>query len=263
MNTVLITGGSTGLGLALSHHFAQHGYVICWVSHLEEDLQRGKDTIQQAFPNAEIHFLVQDLSVPEGPKKTYDWVQNNGWTIDVLVNNAGFGTYGFADTIPLDREVQLIQLNVLGVFKLTRLFLTNMLKRDAGTIINISSSSALQPVPKLATYAASKAFVKHYSEGIADELEQLKSNVRVMVVCPAAFGDSPFRFSAKMENVRTYEGLVATTKDEVAKDIWNGFQRGQTLVISGAKMRWSMWLVKVLPRFIMQRLVRWEIDEKR
>ena len=155
----------------------------------------------------------------------------------------------------------MIQLNVLNVFKLTRLFLKEMLIDNAGTIINISSNTSFQPVPKMAAYAATKAFVKHYSESLTEELKTLNSNVRVMTVCPAAIKNTKFKEVANMQKVKTFEGLVATTKEEVAKDIWNGFVNGKSYVASGARLRRLNWLNTFLPHSVVQFLLRQELTE--
>jgi len=172
MKTVLITGGSSGIGLEISKRFAKDGYVICWVSLVEEEVQKAKIELLEAIPETTIHYLIQDLSLEEGAKNVYSWINKNNININVLINNAGFGTFGMSTEIPMEKEVRMIQLNVLSVFKLTRLFLADMVKENKGTIINISSSSSFFPVPRLAAYSATKAFVAHYSRGLQEELKE-------------------------------------------------------------------------------------------
>lgn len=262
MKVVLITGGSSGIGFEISKYFAKDGYKILWVSLLEEELQTSKTALQKIHPKTEIETFALDLSQEDAAQKTYDWVLSNQWTVDVLINNAGYGTYGFANDIAFEKEVTMIQLNVLNVFKLTRLFLKDMLDRNAGTIINISSNTSFQPVPKMSAYAATKAFVKHYSESLVEEMKALKSKVRVMTVCPAAIKDTKFKAAAKMGKVKTFDGLAATTKEEVAKDVWQGFQKGKTFVASGASLRRLMKLTPLLPSSLVQFLLRDELSEK-
>ncbi len=262
MQTVLITGGSSGIGFEISKYFAKAGYQILWVSLLEEELQSAKVVLQKDYPDSLIETLVLDLSKENAAQETYDWVQSKQWRVDVLINNAGIGTYGFANEQSLEKEVAMIQLNVLSVFKLTRLFLKDMLERDAGTIINISSNTSFQPVPKMSAYAATKSFVKHYTESLVEEMKALKSKVKIMTVCPAAIKNTPFKNAAKMQKVKTFEGLASTTKEEVAKDVWNGFQKGKSFVASGAKLRRLMWLTPIFPHSLVQFLLRDELSEK-
>lgn len=262
MKIVLITGGSSGIGFEISKYFAKNGFRILWASLLEEELQGSKIALQSEFPKTPIDTLSIDLSNEDAAQQTYDWVQSNQWAVDVLINNAGYGTYGFANDIAFDKEAKMIQLNVLNVFKLTRLFLKDMLANNSGTIINISSNTSFQAVPKMAAYSATKAFVKQYSESLTEELKTLKSNVRVMTICPAAIKDTKFKDAAKMQKVKTFDGLAATTKEEVAKDVWNGYTDGKTFVASGAKLRRLIWLTGILPHSVVQFLLREELSEK-
>lgn len=261
MKTVLITGGSSGIGFEISKYFARDNYKTLWVSLLEEELLSAKSILQKEVSEVAIETLTLDLSQSDAAQKTYEWVTANQWGIDVLINNAGYGTYGFANDISLEKEVTMIQLNVLNVFKLTRLFLNEMLANNEGTIINISSNTSFQPVPKMAAYAATKSFVKHYSESLTEELKILKSKVKVITVCPAAIKNTKFKDAANMQKVKTFEGLAATTKQEVAKDVWRGFQKGKTFVASGAGLRRLMWLTAILPHSIVQFLLRQELSE--
>ena len=262
MKFALITGGSSGIGFEISKYFAKDGYTLLWVSLLEKELKSAKEALQKDFPDTSIETLALDLSQPNAAQHTYDWVNSNQWRVDVLINNAGYGTYGFANDLSFEKEVSMIQLNVLNVFKLTRLFLKDMLAQNAGTIINISSNTSFQPVPKMAAYAATKAFVKHYSESLAEEMKALKSKVRIITVCPAAIKNTKFKDAARMQKVKTFEGLAATTKEEVAKDVWQGFAKGKTFVASGARLRRLMWLNPIIPHSIVQFLLRDELSEK-
>lgn len=262
MGIALITGGSSGIGLEISKRFAENGYTICWVALLEEEVHSAKKELLSELPKANIHYLIQDLSKENGAQNTYDWIKNKRLKVSVLVNNAGFGTFGFANDIPLDKEIAMIQLNVLSLFKLTRLFLRDMLDEDNGTIINISSNSSFLPVPKMAAYSASKAFIKQYTQSLEEELKISKSNVRVITVCPAAIKDTKFKEVADMKKIKTFEGIAATTKKEVAKDVWNGYSNGKSYIVSGARMRRMMWISSFLPRPIIQFLLKKELSEK-
>ncbi len=262
MATVLITGGSSGIGLEISKYFAQAGYQILWASLLEEELTSAKLTLEKAVPEVNIDTLCIDLSQTEAAEQTYHWVKTQTSHLDVLINNAGFATYGYTSTIAVQKEIEMIHLNVLSLFKLTRFFLEDMLEADAGSIINISSNTAFQPVPKMAAYASTKAFVAHYSRSLQEELKAQKSKVHVMTVYPAAIRNTKFRQAASMERVKTFEGLVATTQEEVAKDVWKGFKKGKDFVLTGAKLRRLRWLQKLSPHALVQFLLRKELEER-
>ena len=261
MNNVLITGGSSGIGLEISKRFAKNGYSICWVSLFEKEVVEAEKELLKEFPNTKIHSLIQDLSKEEGAQKVVDWTQSNDLQIDVLINNAGYGTFGMNTEIPMEKEVNMINLNVMSVYKLTRLFLGEMKKKNNGTIINISSSTSFQPVPRLAAYAATKAFVAHYSQALQEELKEEGSNVKVITVCPAGIKDTKFKVAANMEKIKTFDSFMSTTKAEVADDLWKAFKGGKTYVRSGAMLRRTLWLNKILPKSLLLKLMKDELSE--
>ena len=205
MKTVLITGGSSGIGFEVSRYFARDGYQLLWVSKLATELENARKLLLEEQPAAKIHTLAIDLSKTTAPQSVFDWVNQNQWSVDVLINNAGFGTYGYTAKQSIEKELAMIHLNVLCVYQLTRLFLKGMIEKDAGTIINISSNSSFQPVARMNTYASTKAFVSHFSRGLQEELELQQSRVRVMTVCPSAIQDTPFRITGQMEGVKTFQ----------------------------------------------------------
>lgn len=258
----LITGGSSGIGYKMSEYFAKDGYQLLWVSLLAEELQTAKSKLQNDVDGVKIETLAMDLSETTAAQKVLDWTQENNWTVNVLINNAGFGNFGFFDELALEKELSMIQLNVLSLYKLTRLYLIKMKDRNSGTIINISSNSSFQPTPKFTTYASTKAFVTHFSRGLTEELKMQKSNVRVMTVCPSAIKDTAFIKTNQMEGVKTFEGIAATTADEVAKDVWKGFKGNKDFVVTGAKMRLLYKFRHLLPYGLTQWLVRMEVERK-
>ncbi|MEO0897202.1 MAG: SDR family NAD(P)-dependent oxidoreductase [Bacteroidota bacterium] len=261
MKTALITGGSSGLGYALSEKFAEEGYRILWVSKPQDELERGRNYLTTSFPKVELHMLSLDLVPDDAPAQLMKWVEENGWEVDVLVNNAGFGSYGFLLDTVHQVEVAMMKLHMISLYSLTRLFLDKMEKRGHGLIINISSNSSFQPVPKFATYASSKAFVLRFGRAISEELRMKKSKVRLLTVCPAALNDTAFQKRADMEKVKTFQGLATTSKYEVVKDVWKAIERNKSFVISGWKMRFLNRLSWILPYGVQMALVRREVEE--
>jgi len=259
--TVLISGGSSGIGFTISRYFASAGYKLLWVSLLKEEITSSKIKLQNEIPDCEINSIVQDLSLSNAAQNVYDWVQENHWNVDVLINNAGFGTYGFINDIDSKRELNMIGVNIVSLYKMTRFFLKDMITLNEGTIINVSSNSSFQPTPKLSTYGATKSFVNHFTRSVSEELKMQKSNVKVICVCPSAIKDTNFKKAGKMEKVKTFNGIAATTAEEVAKDVWNGFVKGKSFIISGWKMRMLYRISWMIPYKIQQFLVRKEIKE--
>ena len=260
--TALITGGSSGIGYTISKRFVKAGYDLLWVSLLPEELQDAKAQLQQQY-NCNIETLEKDLSQANAAKEVFEWVKQNNKKVDVLINNAGIGTFGFVNEIDIEKEINLINLNVITVYKLTRLFLSEMEQRNEGTIINICSSSTFQPLPKLSTYSASKSFISQFTRSISEELKIKMSKVKMICVCPAAIKDTNFKKVSNMEKVKTFDGIATTTAEEVATDVWNGFIEGKDFIVSGKKMRMLYSVNNFIPYKLQQFLVRQEIKESK
>ncbi|MGJ3231439.1 MAG: SDR family NAD(P)-dependent oxidoreductase [Oceanicaulis sp.] len=255
--TALVTGGSSGIGLALSKRLAARGWRLLWVSLDEAELAAAGEALHAETPDAEIETLALDLSEPSAPARILQWAQGHGG-IQLLVNNAGFGVYGPSADLPVEAEAKMIAVNAGALHALTRAFLRPMEEAGRGTIVNIASNSAYTPAPNLAVYAATKAFVKHYSEALTQELELAGSPVRVMTVCPSAIADTPFKARAGMDGVRTFESFTATTAEEVAGDILKGLDAGKRFVLTGAAMRRALVLMRLLPAPAVRWLTRRE-----
>jgi len=258
--TALITGGSSGIGLALSRRLAQRGWRLLWVSLDEAELAASAASIRDDQPNAEIETLALDLSEAGAVDRILQWANGHG-AIQLLVNNAGFGVYGPSAELPVEAEAKMIAVNAAALHAMTRAFLKPMEESGGGTIVNVASNSAFTPAPNLAVYAATKAFVKHYSEALTDELEQAGSPVRIMTVCPSAVADTPFKTRAAMDRVRTFTSFTATTADEVARDILKGLDQNKRFVLTGAAMRRAMILMKLSPAPLVRWLTRRETSQ--
>lgn len=259
--TVLITGGSSGIGFELSKYFIKEKYRILWVSKLEDELSQSKEKMCASHPDADIYTMTQDLCLPDGPIKVKDWVEGHGWNVNVLVNNAGYGTYGYVKDQDIQMELHMIDLHIKTLYHLTRLFLDEMIKADIGTIINLSSISAFQPIPRMCTYASTKAFVKHFSLGLQEELRMTGSNVNVLSACPAAISNTAFKSHEQMNDVKTFQGIATTTVEEVASDIWSAFKKKKDLQVSGKMARRLMILNKFIPMSYQKKLIKQETEK--
>jgi uncharacterized protein len=257
MKTVLITGGSSGIGYEMSRHFTQDGYRLLWIAKPPDELRHARAKLAMEINGVDIHTLAIDLSEQKAAQEAYAWAKHIE-RVDVLINNAGFGTHGWVQHISLEQELAMIHLNVITLYQLTRFFLNDMLERDAGTIINISSNAAFQPVARMNTYASAKAFVQHFSRGLQEELSLQKSRVKVLTVCPAAIKDTSF--SQEMQRVRTFHGMTPTTAKEVARDVWKAFKKGKTFQVTGTRMRILHAMRRLTPYALQQYLVRRETE---
>jgi uncharacterized protein len=181
MTTALVTGASSGLGAEFAYQLARGRYDLALVA-------RRKDRLEQVAAKSrelgatKVSIFASDLSAPGATAALHSEVTGAGLEIGYLVNNAGFGTHGAFVELPIDRELEEINLNVGALVSLTRLFVPAMVARHSGTIINVASTAAFQAVPWMATYAATKAFVLSFSEALARELKE--TGVTVLALCP-------------------------------------------------------------------------------
>ena len=228
MAAALITGASSGLGEEFAMQLAREKRALVLVARREDRLREVAARAKQAGA-PEVTIVATDLGRPDGAGEVHRQVAAAGVTVDYLVNNAGFGTRGRFDKAPLDREIEEINLNVGALVSLTRLFLTAMVTAKSGTVINVASTAAFQPVPWMATYGATKAFVLSFSEALASELEG--TGVTVLALCPGPTR-TEFQQVASVENasVPSFAYMDATT---VVRQAIDAAKRGKSLKING------------------------------
>lgn len=261
MKTTLITGGSSGIGYQMSRLFARDGYRLLWVAKPPEELSKAKAQLEHEYPQVEIHCLAKDLSVNTAAREVYTWTKDQGWMVDVLVNNAGFATYGNFEKIDIDKEVAMIGVNVTNLMLMTRYFLADMEARNAGKIVNISSGVSFEAMPKMATYAGTKAFVRLMSDSLHFELKYRKSKVQVTTVCPSAIKNTRFQAQAGMQKVRTFSSIATATPQEVAKDAYRGLNKGKRMVLTGAKYRFNKVISQLVPKALTRWVIKKEMEE--
>ncbi|MBU3700038.1 MAG: SDR family NAD(P)-dependent oxidoreductase, partial [Candidatus Kapabacteria bacterium] len=155
MPTALVTGASGGIGYELAHEHARRGGDLVIVARNEGALHNHREAWQKQYGVA-VHVIAADLSQPGSAKALYDEVCRRGLTIDILINNAGFGQYGLFDESDVDRALQMLELNIVALTMLTRLFVADMVRRGSGRIMNVASTASFQPVPLMTLYAATK-----------------------------------------------------------------------------------------------------------
>jgi short-subunit dehydrogenase len=250
--TVLITGGCSGLGRELAHHFAKDGARIILISENQSRLTQTAQELRTAFPEIALRTFCQDLAQLEASQRVWEYTQEQGWPVDVLINNAGFGTFGFFTELDAQRESNMILLNTLTLHQLTRLFLPGMVAKQRGGVINISSISAFQPVPTMATYAATKAFVLNLSRAVRAELREQGSRIPVLAVCPTGIRNTPFKDAAGMNGNPLFQNWMSVTVEKVARDTYRSFRRNKEMVIPVRRLHYLNSMVQRLPsRLIM------------
>ncbi len=224
--TVLITGASSGIGEAMARQLADSGARLLLTSRSDDALNRLTDEFRELGTDAEV--FAHDLGVPGAAQALYDRITEAGHTIDVLINNAGFGKLG--EFVEYEAEVydEMVMLNVMNLVALTRLYLPGMLQRETGGVLNVASTAAFQPVPHFAVYAATKAFIKSFTEALHAEIEG--SGVAVTCLCP---GPTETRFFERADMRGAPGGLLAETPEKVAHDGLDALLRNQRTEVSG------------------------------
>lgn len=223
--TVVITGGSTGIGAAFAARFAAEGARLLLVARSRPKLLALADSLGAAH-GARVRVHAEDLSRPGAAARVLAAVRALGWQTDVLVNNAGFATYGPFEAQALPSLREEIDLNVAGLVELTHAFLPDLLSTRGG-VIHVASTAAFQPVPFMAVYAASKAFVLSFSEALWAECRE--RGVRVLALCPGAT-DTPF-----FERVGAEEAALGkrATPESVVEAAMRAFSANRSHVVPG------------------------------
>ena len=242
----LITGASFGIGLELARIFARGKHNLILVARTADKLRQVASELEKAH-GARSLVLAVDLTEPGAPAYILDQTTRAGIPVDVLVNNAGFGQYGLFAENDLEQCLRQIQLNVTTLTHLTRLYLPEMLQRKSGRILNVASTAAFQPGPLMAVYFATKAYVLHFSEAIANELAG--SGVSVTCLCPGATA-TEFHKRANATAMRLL-GMGTMDARTVAEDGYRALMAEKPVVISGFKN----WVIAQSVRFSPRKLV--------
>lgn len=271
--TALITGASFGIGRALAHQFATHGYDVVLVARNEAALADVARALANGAVNSDesrpthaagaaagagrsqtprVHIITADLTQPHSGRALFERLKADNMQVDVLVNNAGFGLQGPFAELPLDRQIDMLQLNVVALTELTRLFLPELLARRTGGVLNVASTAAFQPGPLMAVYYATKAYVLSLTEAIAEEVAG--NGVKVSCLCPGPTV-TEFATRAGMTGTNLFKtgGMSA---EDVAREGFDAWNRGQVLCIAGGTNRRATMLVRLMPRSVVRRIVK-------
>lgn len=226
-NVALITGASSGIGKELAKIHAQKTGDLILISRNTERLNQLKVEIESKFKR-EVLVISKDLSQPTSAKEVYDEVTSKGIKIEFLMNNAGFGGVGKFHEREWQQDLNMINLNIVALTALTRLFLPDFVKTNKGKILNTSSTASLMPGPLQAVYFATKAYVTSFSNAIAEELSD--TNVTVTNLMPGAT-ETEFAKVSGLENTDLFKKTVSAYS--VALDGYNGMIKGKLDVVSG------------------------------
>ncbi|MGC4118641.1 MAG: SDR family oxidoreductase [Myxococcales bacterium] len=251
----LITGASSGIGRELARLHAQRGGDLVIVARSEEKLSQLADELRKKH-GCRVTVIAKDLSQPSAPKEIYEAVGAAGIAVDYLVNNAGFGGRGVFHERRWEDDLAMIQLNVVALTALTRLFLPGFVARGSGRVLNVSSTACLMPGPLQAVYFASKAFVTSFSNAIAVELEG--TGVTVTALLPGAT-ETEFARVADMDKTPLFASSKNASAADVAKAGYEGMLAGELDVRAGLTFGQKMMLaaVPLTPkRMLMQQVLK-------
>jgi len=240
----LITGASSGIGYELAKLFAKNNYNLVLVGRNEETLNQTASEMSQLSPAIHAHIIVADLFEPDAAQKIYDKTKEMGITVNVLVNDAGQGEWGRFAKTDLQREISIVQLNIISLMSLTKFYLKDMLEHKEGKILQLASNVSKAPSPYLSVYAATKAFVLSFTEALAEELKE--TGVTITALQPDAT-DTDFFHKAKAENTVTYKERDLYSPEEVALAGYEGLMNGDVTVLPGFLNKTQAAVNAVLP----------------
>ena len=238
----LVTGASSGIGRDIARELAKRNIDLIIVSRDEEKLNEVKNSIS----NVEIEVIAKDLSNTENCKELYEQVKDE--QIDILINNAGFGVFGEFTESSLEKEVNMINTNVVAMHVLTKLFLKDMKQKEKGYILNVASIAGFMPGPLMASYYASKAYVVRLTQALREELNKEKSNVKLSVLCPGPV-------NTNFNNVANVKFSAKPLSSEyVAKYAVNKMLKGKFYIVPGTSIKAVRFFAKIIPDSLMAKM---------
>jgi hypothetical protein len=239
----LITGASSGIGEEFARQLAAQGWSLILVARSQDRLEKIRSELMSAHMGIDVVAIPLDLAVSDAPADLFQRTQAARLDVELLINNAGFGAFEEFASLDLARVRQMIDLNIVALVELTHLYMQPMLQRRRGGIINIASVAGFAPLPYSTVYAATKAFVKSYSEALFEETRH--RGVHVMAVHPGTTetnffrvaGESPLSHRARMQ-----------TSAQVVRESLRAFDRKKSAAVTGASNRLLVVILKLLPR---------------
>ena len=249
MTTALITGASFGIGETFARELAARKTDLVLVARSQDKLDRLATELSSQY-QIKTSVIPQDLTEVQAGQSVFNAVQAQGLTIDLLINNAGFGDYGAFGDRPLSKQMAMVQLNISAVVELTGLFLPLMQQRRDGAIINLSSIAGFQPIPYMSVYAATKAFILNFSEALWAENKDL--GVRILAVCPGPT-ESEFYDRADFPDSATgLNGMTMASAEKVVQESLTALDKGTSTIVAGG---FANQIIVNLPRLVPRDLL--------
>lgn len=249
--TALITGASGGIGLDLAREFAKRSYNLVLVARSADKLQAATDELRRH--DIRVDAIVRDLAETSSAQALLTDIEHLGVTVDIIVNNAGYGAVGSFSELDCGNQIEMIQLNVSTLVALTRLLLPGMIARRRGRVLNVASTAAFQPGPFMAVYYATKSFVLSFSEALGEELSG--TGVIVTTLCPGPV-ITGFAERAGAQKTNLFKSSTLVSSAEVARIGVEGCLAGKSLVIPGHLNRLMAFSTRFAPRKMLLKIVR-------
>lgn len=249
MKVTLITGASSGIGEAFARRLAAEKHDLVLVARNEKKLHEVCDELMLKH-QIMAHYIVLDLAEPDVDRKLLAETDKHGFEVDWLINNAGFGSAGDFSKLDIDHELQMIELNISALVAITHCYLAGMRERKRGKIINVSSAAGFQPIPFMATYAATKAFVSSFSEAIAEENRPF--GIQVLTLCP---GSTATNFFAASNIDRPIQVKGQQTVEDVIETAMRAIKSGKTKAVSGLANKIGAFFGAHTPHFLSSRVM--------
>jgi short-subunit dehydrogenase len=252
--SALITGASAGIGREFARQLAGRAGSLVLVARRVERMQELRDELTKKDPNLNVHCRAIDLSQPNDVEELCAWLNREGIAIDFLINNAGLGDRGSFATSEPERIREMLAVNIVALTTLTRALLPAMIEKKRGAILNVSSSAGFLPMRKLAVYAASKAYVTSFSDGIRAEVR--KQGIVVSALCPGPV-DTEFASVARRSIAKQpypSPSFMHMPVEDVVRAALIAIERNKPLVIPGIVMKIAMLLVRLTPMPILRRV---------
>ena len=249
--TVLVTGASSGIGEELAKIFAAEGHDLILVARSEDKLEKLADKLA-AEHDVAISVRPADLSKKGAASRLAKNLEREGYPVDILVNNAGVLQHGaFVDMTPADHQ-RMVQLNVVGLTDLLACFLPAMVERGSGRVLNVASIASFMPVPSLATYAATKAYVLSLGEALSEELRG--SGVTITTLCPGVTETNMVDKAMAESDGLKLPSMVIGDAAAVARDGFKSCMKGETIVVPGTINQALTVTARSTPKWLLQRL---------
>ena len=255
METVLITGASSGIGREFSKLFAEKGYRLVITARREKNLAE----LKKMYPENNVEVIPCDLGSEAGAEYLYNEVKKRSIKVDILINNAGFGLFGEFYETDIEKEKKMIDLSVKALVELSKYFLQEMLDRNSGRILNVASIAAFQPGPYMSVYYASKAFVLSFSEALRNEVRN--TGVCISVLCPGPV-ETEFEKSSELTKSKLFSKLKPVTAEKVAYAGYRGLMKNRAVIIPGFFNRAAITAGTFVPTGIKVNIAR-KIQEKK